>query len=119
MGGIGSADQRKGAEMYARVVRFTDIDRQRIEDTAGQIESGEGPPPGVSPHSIQVVVDGDQSTAVVILFFESEEDLQTRTRRSTRWTPQRRPAPAPRSIRARSRSTHRWAEAGMSAGAGP
>jgi hypothetical protein len=62
--------------MYARVVRFTDIDRQRIEDTAGQIESGEGPPPGVSPHSIQVVVDGDQSTAVVILFFESEEDMR-------------------------------------------
>jgi hypothetical protein len=66
--------------MYARVVRFTDIDRQRIEDTAGQIESGEGPPPGVSPHSIQVVVDGDQSTAVVILFFESEEDMRNADR---------------------------------------
>ena len=62
--------------MYARVVRFTDVDRQRIEDIAGQVESGGGPPPGVSPYSIQVVVDGDQSTAVVILFFESEEEMR-------------------------------------------
>ena len=30
--------------MYARVVRFTDIDTQRIED---RMESEDGPPPGV------------------------------------------------------------------------
>ena len=60
--------------MYARVVRFTDIDPQRIEDRAA---SGEGPPPGVNAKSVQVVVDKSQSTAVVILFFETEEDMRS------------------------------------------
>jgi hypothetical protein len=59
--------------MYARVVRFTDIDPQRIEARA---ESGEGPPPGVNAKSVQVVVDNSQSTAVVIIFFETEEDMR-------------------------------------------
>jgi hypothetical protein len=59
--------------MYARVVRFTDMDPQRIEDRA---ESGEGPPPGVDAKSVQVVVDKSQSTAVVIIFFETEEDMR-------------------------------------------
>jgi len=60
--------------VYARVVRFTDIDPQRIEDRA---ERGEGPPPGVNAKSVQVVVDKDQSSAVVILFFETEEDMRS------------------------------------------
>jgi uncharacterized protein YfcZ (UPF0381/DUF406 family) len=59
--------------MYARVVRFTDIDPKRIEERA---ESGEGPPPGVQAKSIKVVVDESQSTAVVTLFFDSEEDMR-------------------------------------------
>jgi hypothetical protein len=59
--------------MYARVVRFTDIDPQRIEARA---ESREGPPPGVNAKSVQVVVDNSQSTAVVIIFFETEEDMR-------------------------------------------
>jgi hypothetical protein len=64
--------------MYARVVRFTDVDKQRIEETKAQIESGEGggPPPGVSPKEIKVVVDESQNTAVVILFFETEEEMR-------------------------------------------
>jgi hypothetical protein len=36
--------------MYARVVRFTDIDPQRVEARA---ESGQGPPPGVDAKSVQ------------------------------------------------------------------
>ena len=60
--------------MYARVVRFTDIDPQRIED---RIERGEGPPPGVDAKSVQVVVDKDQSTAVVLIFFETEEAMRS------------------------------------------
>jgi hypothetical protein len=57
--------------VYARVVRFTDADRSRIE---GRDE--EGPPSGVNPKQVQVVFDESQKTAVVILFFESEEDMQ-------------------------------------------
>jgi hypothetical protein len=60
--------------MYARVVRFTDIEPQRIED---RMESGEGPPPGVNAKSVQVVVDTDQSTSAVIIFFETEEDMRS------------------------------------------
>jgi hypothetical protein len=59
--------------MYARVVRFTDIDTQRIAD---RMESEDGPPPGVSAKSLTVVVDESQSTAVVILFFDTEEEMR-------------------------------------------
>jgi hypothetical protein len=57
--------------MYARVVRFTDIDPARVEDRAE-----EGPPPEVPAKSLRVVVDESQSTAAVILFFETEEDMR-------------------------------------------
>jgi hypothetical protein len=59
--------------MYARVVRFTDADKARMEARA---QSGEGPPPGVNVKSVQGVFDEDQKTAVVILMFESEEDMK-------------------------------------------
>jgi hypothetical protein len=59
--------------MYARVVRFTDIDPRRVEERA---EADEGPPPGVNAKSIRVVVDESQSTAVVILLFDTEEDMR-------------------------------------------
>jgi hypothetical protein len=59
--------------MYARVVRFTDADKSRIEARA---QENEGPPPGVNVKSVQAVFDESQSTAVVILMFESEEDMR-------------------------------------------
>ena len=61
--------------MYARVVRFTDVDIDRINSTAGQIEGGEGPPPGVPAKGIRMMVDESQGTAVVVIFFDSEEDM--------------------------------------------
>jgi hypothetical protein len=57
--------------MYARVVRFTDIDPQRVEDRAE-----EGPPPEVPAKSLRVVVDESQSTAAVIFFFDTEDDMR-------------------------------------------
>ena len=57
--------------MYARVVRFTDIDPARVEDRAE-----EGPPPEVPAKSLRVVVDESQSTAAVIFFFDTEEDMR-------------------------------------------
>ncbi len=60
--------------MYARVVRFTDADPERIQARA---EAGEGPPPGVQAKSVQVVHDKSQGTAVVILQFDSEEDMRS------------------------------------------
>ena len=57
--------------MYARVVRFTDADIERI-----QARDDEGPPEGVSPKQVQIVYDDSQKTAVVILFFESEQEMR-------------------------------------------
>ena len=56
------------------MVRFTDIDPRRVEERA---EADEGPPPGVNAKSIRVVVDESQSTAVVILLFDTEAEMRT------------------------------------------
>ena len=59
--------------MYARVVRFTDADIERIQ---GRDEDEQGPPEGVKPKQVQIVYDENQKTAVVILFFESEAEMR-------------------------------------------
>jgi hypothetical protein len=62
--------------MYARVVRFTDIKADQLNDVAGRIEGGEGPPPGVPAKGIRMMADAAQETAVVVVFFDSEEDMR-------------------------------------------
>ena len=62
--------------MYARVVRFTDVNPEQIAATAAQIEESDGPPPDVPAKSMKMLVDEGQSTAVAILFFETEEDMR-------------------------------------------
>ena len=62
--------------MYARVVRFTDVKQDQIDRIKGEIEGGDGPPPGVNAKGIKVMVDDSQGTAVVALFFDSEEDMK-------------------------------------------
>jgi hypothetical protein len=61
--------------MYARVVRFTDINGDRIADIAERVESS-GPPEGVESTGTKLIVDEDQSTAVFVAFFESEEKMK-------------------------------------------
>jgi hypothetical protein len=61
--------------VHVRVVRFTDVDPQRVESMLGEIEQSEGPPEGVKAHSLQMVLDADQKTAVVIQFFDSADDM--------------------------------------------
>jgi len=63
--------------MHARVVRFTDVSRERIGQIVARIESEDGPPPGVPASAMKLVFDEGQSTAVFIGFFESEEDMRT------------------------------------------
>ncbi len=63
--------------MYARVVRFTDVDTERMNSTAAEIEGEEGPPPGVPAKAMQMIVDEAQGTAVAVVLFESEEDMRT------------------------------------------
>lgn len=60
--------------MYARIVRFTDINAEQIDRIAG--EAGDGPPPGVPAKKMQMVVDGSQNSAVALIWFETEEDMR-------------------------------------------
>jgi hypothetical protein len=61
--------------MYARVVRFTDVNPERIAALDAEIKESDGPPPDVPAKSMKMLVDEDQGTAVAILFFETEEDM--------------------------------------------
>jgi hypothetical protein len=61
--------------MYARVVRFTDVKPERIEEIGKQAEEAGGPPEGVPSTGIQILVDESQATAVVVQLFETEEDM--------------------------------------------
>ena len=62
--------------MYARVVRFTDVSPDQIDGVAAQINESDGPPPGVPAKSMKMLYDKDDSTAVAIVFFETEEDMK-------------------------------------------
>jgi hypothetical protein len=62
--------------VFVRVVRFTDVTAERMESLTARIDE-DGPPPGVPIKRLQVVFDQAQGTAVVLQYFDSEEDLQT------------------------------------------
>jgi hypothetical protein len=62
--------------MYARVVRFTDVNPEQVANVSDQIKESDGPPPDVPAKSLKLLVDEDQSTAVALVFFETEEDLR-------------------------------------------
>ena len=62
--------------MYVRVVRFTDVNAERIEGVVAQIKAADGPPPGVRGTGIQVLLDQAQATAVVLQYFASQGDME-------------------------------------------
>lgn len=59
-----------------RVVRFTDVDPQRVEQLMSEIDASAGPPEGTTTTGLQIVVDADQRTAVVLQFFDSAEAMR-------------------------------------------
>ena len=61
--------------MFVRVVRFADVDADRLEGLLAQIDESEGPPEGIPATGFQVMHDEDQGTAVVLQTFESAEDM--------------------------------------------
>lgn len=61
--------------MYVRVVRFTDVSRDQADAVAARIKESGGPPPGVSISRLQMLVDPEQGTAVVLQHFETAEAL--------------------------------------------
>jgi hypothetical protein len=63
--------------MYARVVRFTDVDPDHLAGRLAATESREGPPVDIPAKSVQILHDADQRTAVVIQVFETADDMAT------------------------------------------
>ena len=62
--------------MFVRVVRFTDVTAERVQSLVAGIDET-GPPPGLPIKKLQLVFDEAQGTAVVLQYFDDEEDLRT------------------------------------------
>ena len=61
--------------MFVRVVRFTDVTAERVEALVARIDET-GPPPGAPIKKLQLVFDEAQGTAVVLQYFDNEENLR-------------------------------------------
>lgn len=61
--------------MYVRVVRFNDVNAERMEGLLARIKESDGPPPGVPSTGLSILFDEDHSTAVVLQEFATEEDM--------------------------------------------
>jgi hypothetical protein len=62
--------------VYVRVVRFTDVTAQRVEELVTRIEEADGPPPDIPTTGIQLLFDESQGSAVVLQLFDSVEDMR-------------------------------------------
>ncbi len=61
--------------MYARVVRFTDVDSDHLAERLR--EAGDRPPADIPATQVQILHDSEQRTAVVIQLFENADDMAT------------------------------------------
>ncbi len=61
--------------MYARVVRFTEVDPDHLAGRLADIEASEGPPVDIPASGVQILHDPDQRTAVVIQLFKTADDM--------------------------------------------
>jgi hypothetical protein len=63
------------AAVYVRVVRFTDVNAERIEGLLARIHESDGPPPGVPTTGLKILHDAEQGTAIVLQYFATAEDM--------------------------------------------
>jgi hypothetical protein len=61
--------------MHMRVVRFTEVDPERVQELVSRMDESSGPPEGIKATGLQMVIDPDQRTAVVVQLFDSESDM--------------------------------------------
>jgi hypothetical protein len=61
--------------MYARVVRFTDVDPDHMAGRLADVEARDEPPVDIPAKGVQILHDPDQRTAVVIQLFETADDM--------------------------------------------
>ena len=62
--------------MYARVVRFTDVDPDHLAGRLAEAKAREGPPVDIPAKGVQILHDQDQGTAIVIQLFETTDDME-------------------------------------------
>ncbi len=65
---------------YVRVVRFTNVDAERLNAVIGQINDSDGPPPGVPATALTMLHDEAQGTAIVLQHFATEDEMNTAAR---------------------------------------
>ena len=63
--------------MHVRVVRFTDVTPERVQQLIARIDEAGGPPPGIPTTGVQLLFDEAQGTAVVLQLFDTAEDMRT------------------------------------------
>lgn len=61
--------------MYARVVRFTDVDPDHMAGRLAEAEARQGPPVDIPTKGVQILHDPDQRTAIVIQLFETADNM--------------------------------------------
>ena len=61
--------------MYARVVTFEGVDRNRIDQLKQQLEEGERPE-DIPASEIVLLYDADAQKSLVLVFFETEDDYR-------------------------------------------
>jgi hypothetical protein len=61
--------------MNVRVVRFTDVSADRLDELLARIRESDGPPPGVPSTGLTILFDEAQGTAVVLQHFATAEDM--------------------------------------------
>jgi hypothetical protein len=62
--------------MHIRVVRFTDVTPDRIQQLVARIDEAGGPPPSNPTTGIQLLFDEAQGTAVALQLFDTAEDMR-------------------------------------------
>ncbi len=62
--------------MYVRVVRFTGVNAERLEELLARIKESNGPPEGIPTTGLRILFDEDQGTAVVEQYFATAEDME-------------------------------------------
>ncbi len=61
--------------MYARIVRFEDVDPDHLASRVAGAQERGGPPVDAPVQRVQILHDADQRTAVVIQHFETADDM--------------------------------------------
>jgi hypothetical protein len=73
---LSAFSNERNPAVHVRVVRFTNVTAERVQQLLARIEEADGPPPDVPSTGIQMLFDQSQGTAVVLQFFDTAEDMR-------------------------------------------